>query len=322
MTYLEMTMRQLTRVHGHSIPELENLLQESCELFHDQVRLEREVIGGWSNINIRGSSASFDFVVKLPSTIAPVQSHYDYLHTTSDFFGKLGLTGSPLSIGTLSDDNELPYIILEYLDGVTHSRLDALSDQEIGHLNMCLKELHKQNPPGLRSHYSPLDYLLTFHSLVENHQGLPTCSDELRDLIQSFIEIHETLLEYAEILGSWSMTVMHGDLWIPNVVLQPGRAFLLDFESCAFGESHYDLASLLESPENTIDPPPDLLEGYDESRIEELRPIALGYIIEWSLERLLSMESNLIEPNLNSMESRTAVMDYTRSKILRLKDML
>ncbi|MHA2045975.1 MAG: aminoglycoside phosphotransferase family protein [Candidatus Thorarchaeota archaeon] len=317
-----MTKRQITTVHGLSIPGLEKLLQESCEIFDDTVHLEREAIGGWSNINIRGSSSSFDFVVKLPLAINPVPSHYDYLHTTSDFFGKLGITGSPLCNGTLSDDNELPYIILEYLDGVTHNRLDALSHEEIGQLNVCLKELHKQNPPSLRSHYSPLDYLLTFHGLVENHQGLPTCSEELRLLIQSFTEFHESLLEYAEILGSWSMTVMHGDLWIPNVVLKSEKAFLLDFESCAFGESQYDLAYLLESPEDIIDPPPTLLEGYDENRIDELRPIALGYIIEWSLERLLSMESNLIEPNLDTIESVNVVMDYTRSKIKRLKAML
>ncbi|MFW9981648.1 MAG: aminoglycoside phosphotransferase family protein, partial [Candidatus Thorarchaeota archaeon] len=240
--------------------------------------------------------------------------------TTSCYFGKLGITGSPLSTGILS--NGLPYIILEYVEGITHDDLGTLSKQEVGFLNQCLKKLHSQNPPGLRSHYSPLDFLLTHRSLVENHQSLSKCSESLSMLLQSFNEISETLLEYAEILGSWSMTVMHGDLWIPNVVFQPEKAVLVDFESCAFGEDHYDLAHMLESPADVIDPPPRLLEGYDEGRIEELRPVALGFLIWWSLERLLSTESDLIEPNLNTAESWQAVMDYTGMKIDRLKDIL
>jgi aminoglycoside phosphotransferase (APT) family kinase protein len=279
-------------------------------------------VGGWSNINIRGRSSELDFVLKLPGSKTSQPSHYEYLHTTSDFFGKLGITSSPLSIGRLSDDDETPFIIFEYIKGVTHNTLDDFSDQEIAHLKECLKTMYDQKPPGLRSHYSPLDFILTSHSLIENHQGFSTCSNELSLLIQSFSEIHEMLLAYAEFLGAWSMTVMHGDLWVPNVILQSERALLLDFESCAYGDSHFDLAYFIESPETPSGPPIQLLSGFNERKIEDLRPIALGFIIEWSLERLLSMESGLVESNLNTAGSRQAVMDYTGMKIDRLKEML
>ncbi|MHA2152553.1 MAG: aminoglycoside phosphotransferase family protein [Candidatus Thorarchaeota archaeon] len=318
-----MTKRQISKVHGISITDLENLLNESCELIDDSVKLEREVIGGWSNINIRGKSSSLDFILKLPLPRTPDSSYYEYLHSTSGFFGKLGITGSPLSTGKLS--NGLPYIIFEFLEGVTYDmnkKIGDLSEQEVNLLNQCLRKLHSQKPLGLRSHYSPLDYLLTYRSMVETHQGLSKCSDELSNLIQSFVELEESILEYAELLGSWSMTVMHGDFWIPNVVFQPEKAFLLDFEECTFGEHNYDLARMLESQWEEVDIPPSLLEGYDERRIEELRPIALGWIVWWNFERLLSMESDRIEPNLNTPEIKQGIMDYTEVKIQRLKDLI
>lgn len=313
-----MTRRQLTNAHGHTIPELETLLRESCDLFDGHVKLEGEVVGGWSNINILGRSSDISFILKLPWSVNPDPSHYDYLYLVAEFFGKLGVSASPLSIGKLLDDKETPFMVMEYLEGVTYDSIDALSNQEIVQFNECLRLIHQQNPPGLYSYYSPLDFILTHQGQVESHPGLSSCSKELSNLIQSFNENLETLLDYAEILGPWSMTVMHGDLWIPNVVFQSSKASLLDFEMCSLGESHYDLAHFLESHNQLVDIPPRLLEGYDMDRIEELRPIALGWLIIWSIERLLSMNSGLVEANLNTVESRAAVMDYTRDKITRL----
>jgi len=315
-----MTQRQISRVHGLSIPELEVMLHKSCRLIDDSVKLESDILGGWSNINIRGKSSELDFVLKLPWPLKPDPSYYDYLHASSSFFGKLGIAVSPLAKGALS--NGLPYIIFEYLEGTTYEEIGELSEQEAKLLNQALHRLHSEKPPNLQSHYSPLDYLLTSRSMVESHEGLSKCSEELANLIHSFNELEEPILEYAELLGSWSMSVMHGDLWIPNVVFQSERAYLLDFENCAYGEDNYDLAYFLESPVEPIEAPPAILEGYDEERIEELRLVALGWIIWWSLERLLSMESDLIEPNLNTDRSWQAVMDYTNLKIDRLRDML
>ncbi|MFW9787198.1 MAG: aminoglycoside phosphotransferase family protein [Candidatus Thorarchaeota archaeon] len=319
----EMTKRQLSSVHGLSIHELEHMLHKSCELLDDSLKLEREVIGGWSNINIRGKTTQLDFILKLPWPRKPDSSYYEYLFSTSNFFAKLGITAPPIANGTLS--NGLPYIIFEFLEGVTYDmnkKIGELSEHEVNLLNQCLRKLHSQKPLVLRSYNSPLDYLLTYRSMVETHQGLSKCSGEISNLIQSFAEVEESILEYAELLGSWSMTVMHGDFWLPNVVFLQEKAFLLDFEECTFGEDNYDLARMLESQWEEVDIPPGLLEGYDEPRIEDLRPIALGWIVWWNFERLLSMESDLIEPNLNNPEIKQGIMDYTEVKIKRLKELI
>ncbi|MFW9892742.1 MAG: aminoglycoside phosphotransferase family protein [Candidatus Thorarchaeota archaeon] len=316
-----MTRRYISKVHGFSITDLEKLLSESCELFDNRVILEREVIGGWSNINIRGTSSDFSFILKMPWSIEPSPTYYDYLFHVSKFYGKLGVTTSPLSIGKLSNQKETPFILLEYIDGVIYESIDALSNQETIQFKECLKIFHQHKPPGLHSHFSPLDYILTYHWQVESHPGLTCCSKDLSILIDSFNKTLEAILEYAEILGPWPMTVMHGDLWIPNVVFQSSKASLIDLESCSLGESHYDLAHLIESPDHLVSIPSFLLDSYERDRVEELQPIALCWLIIWSLERLLSMDFGLVEANLNTIESRAAVMDYTRAKIIRLNEM-
>ena len=58
-----MMKRQLSSIHGHNITELERMLQDSCELFDRSVFLERESLGGWENINIRGNYDDFEFML-------------------------------------------------------------------------------------------------------------------------------------------------------------------------------------------------------------------------------------------------------------------
>lgn len=316
-----MKKRQLSRVHGHTITELERLLQDSCDLIDSDVSLEQVTIGGWSNINIRGYTSGIDFVLKLPwSTISQDANQYKRLNDISQFFSKLSITAMPLSLGRLSDEMETPFIIFEYIDGVIHNTLSDFSVQEIRFLKDCLQILSRQKPPGLKRYKSPSNFLITTHSLVENHEGLSSISQEVALLIDSFNEIYPEVLSYTDSLGAWSSTIMHGDLWVPNIILQSGKAILLDFEASAYGNRIYDLAYLLETPvSNSVDNLSGLLSPDESDEVNNLRPLVLAFLVDWSLERLLSMESGLVEPNLNTAERRSALIDYTRSKISRLK---
>ena len=95
------------------------------------------------------------------------------------------------------------------------------------------------------------------------------------------------------------------------------KALLLDFDACAIGDSRYDLSYLLEG--KGINDIPALIPKEDLDFINKLRPLTLSYVIEWSIERLLSMESGIVEPNLNTMEIRNLLLDYIASNISRLK---
>ena len=321
---LEMTNRQLMHVHGHTIMELELLLQDACDLFDEVVKLESNALGGWSNINIRGHSDEIDFVLKLPSTIS---SHsiqpYKKLYNICLFLNHHGIAPQPLSFGRLSDSAETPFIIFEYVRGHIHETLAEFSSNEIEALKECLQILAQQKPPGFKRYNSASDYLLTAHALVENHEGFHKSSQELHDLINSFVRLYPEVLSYTNSLDEWSQSLMHGDLWVPNIVLQSGKVILLDFENASYGCQQYDIAYLFEAPSNTPEEQPlGLLSPHEVDEVNSLRPLALAYIIEWSLERLLSVESKLIEPNLATRDSWLAVVGYTRSKISRLKSLL
>ena len=319
-----MTKRQLARVHGHTIAELEHLLQDACDVFDGAVSLECEALGGWSSINIRGQSAGIDFVLKLSGSITSHDtSPYKHLYDVSLFFNKLGIAALPLSMGRFSNEMETPFIVMEYIDGVVHESLTEFTLQEITSLKECLQILSQQKPPILNRYKSPSDHITRVHALVENHEGFSDRSQEVAVLNDMFNEIYPEVLSYTDSLGGWSPTIMHGDLWVPNIVLQTDKVVLLDFEACAYGTPFYDLAYLLETPVSTSEYElPGFLSPDDEDAVDSLRPLVVAYLVNWSLERLLSMESGLIEPNLSTIESRSAIIGYVHSKISRLKTLL
>jgi aminoglycoside phosphotransferase (APT) family kinase protein len=321
-----MTARQLSEVHGHALSELETLLRESCGIFDDEVHLKKEALGGWSNINILGSSSGIEFVLKLPWAIKPLASFYDFLHSVSKYYSNYGITSAPLASGMLDDDKETPFILFEYLPGDTYQNLNELDIDNLRHFKECLNVLYRQKPPDFLLHYSPFEYARAATVDIREDPLLSECSDELNLLFQEFIKTHDSILRYSEeVPWTGKQAVMHGDLWIPNVVFQSEKAFLLDLESCTSGNSHLDLAYLVESPKIPInlrtELPALLTRGFDFQTIDKLRPLALAHIVGWSFDRLLSMEAGFVEPNLNTPTSRIAVMEYTREKVVRLQTM-
>jgi thiamine kinase-like enzyme len=162
-----------------------------------------------------------------------------------------------------------------------------------------------------------------WYSLVENHVGLSNASQEVGALVDKFAKMYPDVLSFSDSLGLWTPSLMHGDLWIPNILFHTGNIILLDFEDSAYGNPLYDLAFLLETPDSTSENiPPGIVRLEEMDDVNNLRPVVLAYIINWSLERLLSMESGLIEQNLSTNESRSAIIGYTQGKISRLRSIL
>lgn len=315
----------LETVHGHSRAELEDLIENSCSAFDKSVNLEPISLGGWSNINIRGKSSGIDFVLKLPWSSEEYEKNpYDQLYGLNLHFSRLDLAAPPIEVGRLSDSAETPFLLMEYVEGTTHSSIMDASEAEILSLKESHRLLKNQKLPEIREYESPLDYLTANHEYVEGHSWLTRASKEIRVLVDQYDSLLPQVKSTTEIIGYWSREMMHGDLWAPNIIFRPGKkALLLDFEDCAIGDPRYDLAYLLEAHVNQItESIPTLIDAEDIDFVNSLRPLALAYVIDWSIARLLTMESCIIEQNLNTQAIRTMILGYAHEKIVRLKFLL
>ncbi|TFG28624.1 hypothetical protein EU528_10915 [Candidatus Thorarchaeota archaeon] len=309
-------------VHGHTLSELEDILEDSCDSFDDIVVLESTSQGGWSNINIRGSASGLDFILKLPwSTEKYLSNPYERLYKLGLQFARLNIASHPIEVGRLDDSCGTPFFLIEYVDGTTRSTLTDANEDEIHSLKESLRILKEQKPSGIPKYESPSDYLLANHEQVDNHPWLRRASDEAILLLDKYNSLFPKVESAMDIIGYWSGDVMHGDLWIPNIVFRKSsEVLLLDFDACAYGDSRYDLTRLIEGDE--LDDVPMLIPDEDLNFVNSLRPLVLSYVIDWSINRLLSMESGIVESNLNTIELRQAIIGHTKEKIARLTTLL
>ncbi|MHA1287430.1 MAG: phosphotransferase family protein [Candidatus Thorarchaeota archaeon] len=312
-------------VHGHSHSELEVLLEDSCDAFDDFINLEHTSMGGWSNINIRGQSSGFDFVLKLPALLDDFTTiPYEKQYNLNLLFSRLDIAPHPIEFGRLSDSAEIPFYLEEFVEGTTHSELTDVSESELLSLKESLRILNKQKLSGVPVYETPTDLLLTNHDSVETHDWLHKASTKTKNLIDQFDLLFPTVNLLTDDFGYWSKEVIHGDLWVPNVIFRPEQnALLLDFETCAVADSRYDLVRLLEGhEENCIEHFPSLFLDEDINFINSLRPLVIAYVIDWCIERLLSMESGIVESNLNSPKIHSMVLDYGHQQLEHLKSIL
>jgi aminoglycoside phosphotransferase (APT) family kinase protein len=307
-------------IHGHTLEEIQNLLHDSCEYIQKDVVLSSTLLGGWSNINLRGYSQGLEFVLKVPcSTMHNDMNPYSKLYALLTYLSKAKLTAPPIAYGRFSDKNETPYIVLPHIRGTPYPSIHDATQEELQALKDALHQLSIQKPPGPRKYKTPFDYLIDVNCAISRHEPLSDFSKEVVTIIHAFEKQFTKLSPYAEALGTWRGTVMHGDLWEPNILFHDGEVTLLDFESCSYGDPVYDLAYLLEaSDRDPVENLPSILSSNDRDLVRSYRPIALMALVSWSLERLLSMEAKQIDNVLNTAEIRDTVVRYTNAKITRL----
>ncbi|MGY5859656.1 MAG: phosphotransferase [Candidatus Thorarchaeota archaeon] len=320
---LAMMKYPIKSVHGHTHSELEHLLEDSCNSFDDIVVLESTTLGGWMNVNLRGKSSEFDFVLKFPWTTEKLESNpYDLLYKLQAQFARLNISPHPIEVGRLKDSSETPFFLIEYITGSTHSKVADVSEDELLSLKESLRRLKREKPSGIPQYEAPSDFLVANHEPVLNHIWLSRASEETKNLLTQYNSLFPKIESRMDILGYWSGDVMHGDLWIPNILFRNSiEALILDFDMCSYGDSRYDFCRLMEG-EDIEENIPALIPDEDLSFVNSLRPLAVAFIIDWSLERLLSMESGIVESILNTDEIRAGILRYAEEKINRLKILL
>ncbi|TFH01079.1 MAG: aminoglycoside phosphotransferase family protein [Candidatus Thorarchaeota archaeon] len=318
---LSMMKYPLKIVHGCTLSELEGFLKESCDIFDKSVSLEPTSLGGWSNVNFRGRSSGIEFVLKLPWSTEVFDSNpYNPIYDLSLFFSRLDIASPPLEVGRLPNSSETPFCIVEYIPGTSLPSIGKANENDLLSLKKSHQILKREKPPNIPKYESPFNYFNAIRSPVEEHDWLSKASTETLDILNQYELLLPSVVSSIEIIGYWSGETMHGDLWIPNIIFRSKRnALLLDLEACATGDSRYDLAYLLEAHESaSIKEIPLLFEDEDVNFINSLRPLALTSVIDWSITRLLSMESGIVEQNLNTPNIYSMILGYVREKIVRL----
>lgn len=319
-----MMKQNIKRIHGHSLEELSDLLFHSSDILEGGVSLDPISLGGWSNLNIHGHDSNIEFVLKLPwSTENNKTNPYAHLFKIGQFISKSGISPVPLDLGHLNDSKETPFILFEFVDGNVYNSLVDLSSVQVQSLKRSLRILTQLNPPNIPLYNSPSEYLIKIQKSVENHEWLPRGSEEVTRMEQSFSSLYSDLLSTTDSYGEWSKLTMHGDLWVPNIVFRKQRAVLLDLEECAIGDPLYDIAYLLEaSYKQEMEHNQHLVNPKIRDAVNLLRPLALSYVVVWSIERLLSMESGIVEPSINTPFIRNEILSYAKMKLARLHSFL
>jgi hypothetical protein len=316
-------MHPIERVHGIPFIKLKALVNRVWSESEDILELCPENIGGWSNINILGTTSLGKVVIKLPA-------HIDFSHSKSyhkefeiaDYLSHQNLCPIPLSTGFLDDNSRIPYILYRYAEGLVYQSPSAISSTHLVSLRESLNQLSESNPPDIMDYHEP-------SSLIGNIlKALAFPKTNLDQILVRYCEIKNELetigYHLMDIMNSmcrWDKKTIHGDLQESNVVFQDDTAIFLDVGGCSIADPLYDFAYfLVQAPGPALSCPPEFkLDEEELALIYIFTPIALLSVTTWTLNRLINQELGLVEENLISSLTTQNMDSYLHSKLSELR---
>ena len=306
-------------VHGHTLEELALLLSDVWPEVRGTPRLIQVRDQGLSNVNIMGEVDSIRFVLKLPWVTGPSDmNRYLLLSEVSTHVSEHNLGPRALAQGNLRDAAHTPFIVLEHIDGMMIRSLGEVTAEQALALRSALDEFWTLTPSSARTHDSP-------HAYVERLlRALPSCpaeSGELSGLVDGFADMRNDLFRLCSDIEQWSGRLMHGDLHEGNIVFTRNGVRFLDLEECAYGEPMVDIAYL--RVQNPSSHPAELMQEtvglVDMGAAHQYEPLALAFALSWTIEKLVALDSGLVEASLAERYPRKDMFDYTRVKLEELR---
>ncbi len=163
-------------------------------------------------------------------------------HIAHDEFRLLGIlqrAGIPAPKPYLVDDSctrlPTPYIVIEFIEGVTHFTLDSIPDG-IAHLATHLAAIHQ-----IKLSATNLDFLPTMSGRLSAMLASPP--DVLDDSLSEG-DVRAALISFGDVIGRNPVGLLHGDYWLGNVLWNDGKvAGILDWEDAAVGDPLADVAN-------------------------------------------------------------------------------
>lgn len=306
----------MSSYHGYSLAQLNESLRSRLDLDGD-IRLRETLLEGWSSLNILGYvNQTPAFVMKLPKS-SEITSFND-IFVIQEKISKFGLCPKPLYHGSISDEDNLPVLVIEYVEGRTYASPFDIVKADFCLLEESLKQLADIRLPGVPKHSDAVDHLNAIARPLELqiYDYGRNLTSGLHEFFAKFItlaDISRTQLEGCD----WNPVTIHGDLYERNIIFQEDRATLLDMEECCVSDRFYDRVYLFaQSYTEKILSEEDPLKGScTPEHWLNLEILALCSVITWSLRRLLELELGLIELHLSRMVSDDMVREYVREKL-------
>ena len=316
----------ITRLHGHDMGEFSQLVNNAWS-GDETLTLDSESKGGWNSISLLARSSTRDYLLKIPGFKGPFRQHpYSREYIVMGFLYRKGLCPRPMETGWIGEEERIPFIILEFAEGIVPSSLSQISKAQFSMLERALSTLSQIRPPGIPSFGSASDYLGYTSRLVHRTIRNPALlSQGLTGVLNSFDKAVEALSDSIDLSCAWSGKTMHGDLQESNLVFQSDRVLLLDLGSCCVGEPLFDLSYLFsqsaDSNRHTL--PKDFIKSSTRlGDIEALRPLGLVSAIGWSIAFLANLEKGRIEANLAERDTGLRVLAYVEDKVDWLNSLL
>ncbi|RLI49884.1 MAG: hypothetical protein DRO73_04925 [Candidatus Thorarchaeota archaeon] len=307
-------------VHGVPVEDLLEALHETSTLLTDSTLRFGGLLGGWSNLNLLLTSDRRRMVLKLPArTTARSKEGYGVLMQRHLDLSRTGLSPRPLETGWIDAPVEVPYILLQFVEGTVYPAPSAIPISALSALRRAIDSLNTAKCDSATALSRPSDLLDLHIDAVSSAADRSGVSSDTIALLHELLPLADAVRSHCEHLP-WSGGLIHGDLSESNIVFREGNAVLLDLESLSTGHRLYDVAHLtVQNAVEVIDCPPTLVQEGETEVVSRFVPLALVAVISWSIERLADMDSGLIETALVNETTYRSIRRYVSDKIALLR---
>ena len=318
-----MKKRVVQSVYNLTISELQRIVS-SILPYEGEITLSPSLLGGWSSLNFLGLDNDIPrFIVKISSTLDG--SDFKKLYSIHDTLSQYGICSKPLGRGYIENDPKIPFLLLEYEEGVLYSDPNDIRGHLFDQLNETLERLSHIDISFVNKYQDANEYVSYLMSPLERKytKWKKKLESELANLLEQFLSNVKIVHEIIDRMN-WDPVTIHGDLYERNIVFQENKVSLLDLEECCVADRFYDLAYLFTQSYTTSRIKDNHFgkKGISIDHWQNLELIALVSVISWSFNWLIDSAFENVEPNLVASVGRTTVVDYLETKMKLLSSLL